>query len=555
MHKPNWQKTEGCLPAVLLLALVVAGASAPAPGRADATLLIQANSPYSVSGQDDLQLFKSVGSNVGADFDPTAGTTAELKRVGIKTLRLINVDVIGSFETNGRYVVDKGNSRMEEQLAECRSLGAVPHVIVNGLPADLRLTEADVPDQYKADVDKSWYGPRDWIKYRSYVEAFFYYVMITQGFRNAEFEVGNEPDGGASLYPTPPMPPPASTPLYVAYFNLYKNVAEAAVSFEQKHPGVHVKLGGPAIAGPCTFKYGDFNWAVRFIQDCAEQKVKLDFFSWHFYANICSLNGEYEANYAPFRDLIKTIQAAIDQYSPGLPIQITEWGPSCVCELNQGDAQSASVNADSVGAAWGAAFINTLLECKIEKALYLVSTDFRHPDPNNNWLDNWSWSALFLNPVPYDEKIYPKPVFHLFEMVSQLQGHRVEAACGNGTVNSFVAADPERRKITMLVWNYGAVIPERGAVQEKAVSEPTQVQVADAGSFFHSQQVQIQTSQINEDTDNIYKMFAAGVPPDANNTAMAQLPTTTAKIDQGALSFQMVLPPSSVSLVTLTEAP
>jgi hypothetical protein len=34
---------------------------------------------------------------------------------------------------------------------------------------------------------------------------------------------------------------------------------------------------------------------------------------------------------------------------------------------------------------------------------------------------------------------------------------------------------------------------------------------------------------------------------------VAQLPTTTATIKQGALNFSLVLPPSSVSLVVLTE--
>jgi hypothetical protein len=67
--------------------------------------------------------------------------------------------------------------------------------------------------------------------------------------------------------------------------------------------------------------------------------------------------------------------------------------------------------------------------------------------------------------------------------------------------------------------------------------------------------VQAETWQINENTDNIYKLLTTGVPPDANNTAMAQLPTTTAQVVQGVLEVPMVVPPSTVSLVVLTEAP
>ena len=106
----------------------------------------------------------------------------------------------------------------------------------------------------------------------------------------------------------------------------------------------------------------------------------------------------------------------------------------------------------------------------------------------------------------------------------------------------------------MLVWNFGAVIPESGPEDEKAVTEKTRVHVRDAGSFFDSKQVRVETWQINENTDNIHKMLTTGIQPDEKNTAMAQLPTTTEEIAQGALDFQLVLPPSSVSLVVMTEA-
>jgi hypothetical protein len=138
-------------------------------------------------------------------------------------------------------------------------------------------------------------------------------------------------------------------------------------------------------------------------------------------------------------------------------------------------------------------------------------------------------------------------------MISQLVGKRVEATRGSHTVNDFVSADRDQRKITMLVWNYGAVIPEAEIYQEKAPTEPTQVHVRDAASFFHTKQVKVETWQINENTDNLYRLLPAGGQPDAQNTAMAQLPTLTAKLDQGALNVPLVLPPSSVSLVVLTE--
>ena len=246
---------------------------------------------------------------------------------------------------------------------------------------------------------------------------------------------------------------------------------------------------------------------------------------------------------------MRIAKAAIDKYCPGLPIQFTEWGPSWVTNTSE----AAAVNANNVGAAWATSFLNTMLGCGVDKALYLVTTDIRQQE-NGNWVDIWGCGALFLNPPVYGGKAYPKPIYHLFDMVSRLEGHRIESTRGNDIVNCFVSADPDQRKITMLVWNFGAVIPETGPDSEKAVTEKTQVRVRDAEDFFHSQQVKVETWQINENTDNIHRMLTTGVQPDENNTAMAQLATTTAKIAQGALDFQLVLPPSSVSLVVMTEA-
>jgi len=178
-----------------------------------------------------------------------------------------------------------------------------------------------------------------------------------------------------------------------------------------------------------------------------------------------------------------------------------------------------------------------------------VTTDYREQE-DGKWVDVWGWDSLFLNPVQYTGQVYPKPMYHLFEMISRLVGHRVQASRPSDSVNCFVSADPAQRKITMLVWNYGGRL---GPEDLRTVPELTQVHVRDAGNFFHSPQVNIAAWQINQNTDNVYTMLTTGIQPDASNTAMAQLPPITAKVVQGALEFPLVLPPSSVSLVVLTQ--
>ena len=377
LSKRGFRRAAFCIPALALLAALTAMIAAPAPCQADASLIIKTGNTWSVTGKDDLQQLKYLASGVGWEFAPTGDTTAALKAVGIKTIRCINVEPSdGTFDKDGNFTLTQLNVRLQAHLDTCTTLGAVPHIIIGtSFPDALRLKPEDVPDQYKQDVRDHFYGPTDWTKFRNYYLALFEYILITKGFSNAEFEVANEPDINGGIYPAPPRPSSGARANYEAAFNLYKNIAQAAVAFEVKHPGMHVTLGGPAASWAFTFKFGDFNWIEHFIRDCAEQKLKLDFVGVHFYGNICSLDGQYDALYPPFTDMWRTTQAAIDTYYPGIPLEVTEWGPSYVTNTSE----EAAVNANNVGVAWGADFLNTMLGCGISKALYLVTTDYNQP--------------------------------------------------------------------------------------------------------------------------------------------------------------------------------
>ncbi|MEI8195695.1 MAG: hypothetical protein WCI73_07290 [Phycisphaerae bacterium] len=246
-----------------------------------------------VTGTDDVARLQHLASGVGWEFSPNAQTTAELKRIGIKTIRCINVDpLVGVFGPDGKFVV--GNpTRLLQHFETCRAVGAIPHIcIAIGLPDYLRLTEEDLPAAQRGlmgnQMKTSAFGPTDWGKFRALYKALFKYVLVDQNFPNARFEVGNEPDIGCLFVPRPPKPANGSAAAYDAYLNIYRNVAQAAVEFERENPKHKVILGGPALAWAYTFKFGDFNWSERFIKDVAEQKLKCDFIGLHVYGNISS---------------------------------------------------------------------------------------------------------------------------------------------------------------------------------------------------------------------------------------------------------------------------
>lgn len=533
------------------LAIVVLALSASAC-LADSALLVKTSVPWSVTGGDDLAQLKRLASGVGWEFEPNEQTTGELKRIGIKTIRCINVDPIGGhFDEAGKFIVGEGDysARLESHLETCRAVGAKPHIIIaQGLREEIRLKAEDVKDRGESVmglVQNGTFGPADWAKFQAYYEAFFEYILVTKGFPEAEFEVANEPDIGGVIYPAPPKPERGSRALYEAYFNLYKNVAIAADHFEKGHPGLRVKLGGPALAWAFTFRFGDFNWAERFIQDCGEQKVKLDFIGVHYYGNISSLDGEYEAYYPPFTGMLKTTLAARDRYCPGVPIQMTEWGATYVTD----NSAPSVINGNNVGAAWGAAFLNLMLQSGVDRALYLVTTDLRRQKENGEWESVWGWPSLFASPTAVGGTV-PKAPFHVFEMVSRLEGQRVEATRGGRTVNCFVSADPAKRTLTALVWNYGYQIPEGGPGAETAVREPVTLRVRDAADFFGAPTVRANRWLVSETVSNAYHLFSTGQKLD--DAALQRVDSASVRIVDGALDFGFAMPPSSVALVVLT---
>lgn len=515
-------------------------------------IFVKPTATWSVTGQDDIQQLKRLAAGVGHDFQPNAQIMAELKRIGIKTIRCINVDPLpGQFDPKGRFIVgDPGY--LLYHLKTCREVGANPHVIIAaGLHPDLQLKEEDLKESERGimgnQLKKAKFGPTDWTKYREYCRAYFEYVLVTQNFPNAEFEVANEPDIGGVICPKPPKPANGSAALYEAYYNLYRNVAQAAEEFEKAHPGVRVKLGGPALAWAFTFKFGDFNWADRFLRDCGRDHTRLDFLGIHYYGNLSSLDGEYSSLYPSFTDMLKSTVAARDRHCPGVPVWITEYGSSYVTS----NEPHSVLNGNHIGAAWTAAFLNAMLQHRVEKALHLATTDLQQPvKEGSREMENiWGWPSFFVNPQIFG-KVIPKATFHVFDMISRLEGGRVEATRGGATVNTIVSADPKARRVTALIWNYGCQIPETGMPIERAVRENVTLRIREAGGFFGSSRVKIRRWLVSETMSNAHYLFQQKQPLD-ERALLQEVDGGTFRIVDDTLDIGVTMPPSSVSLVVL----
>lgn len=174
-------------------------------------------------------------------------------------------------------------------------------------------------------------------------------------------------------------------------------------------------------------------------------------------------------------------------------------------------------------------------------------------DRAGKWETVWGWPSLFTNPNACGHA-FPKAPCHVFDMVSRLAGQRIESTRAGATVNSFACASPEQRQMQVLVWNYGARIPEGGLVQEKGAAEAVRLQVVGAADFFGGGGVRVQRWLVSETVSNAHYLFRSGQALD-DRASLQRVQDDTARPAEGHLEVGFPLPPSSVTLVLLTRQP
>jgi hypothetical protein len=490
---------------LLILCMLCSARAASKLGSA--AVVLNLKSSLSVTGHDDIKRLQNLALGVGWEFEPDDVTTSELKRLGVHTIRCINVDPLqGHFGKDDVYYT-RPSPRLDAQLATCREIGAVPHIVIGtDLPEALR-TVVRSDSTANAEVlgltsnAGGVSGPNNWSRYRQYCEAFFRYVILEKGFTNARFEVGNEPDIGGTISTITPKASNGSAALFESYMELYANICAAADTLEEK-AGVKVNRGGPALAWAFTFRYGDFNWTTRFLAECKSRQLRLDFIGIHYYGNISSLDGAYSSNFPSFVEMLRWTLSARDSYQPGKPIIITEWGPT----YHVANAPLARINASNVGAAWSIEFLDFLLRAQITDALYLVTTDARGIPVGDSRNNVWGWPALFVNPAAFGRS-WPKPVFHVFDMISRLRGRRITGTADTPSLKVIASVDESAHVVTVLLWNFDSVIPEAGAPIERAGRLSVALSLLGAGGVLTSNAIHLESWRLDENSSNALTLF------------------------------------------------
>ncbi len=452
-----------------------------------------------------------------------------LRSIGIRRFRCINVAPLpGEFDDQGAYHVGD-HPRLDAHFRSCRSVGASPHMIIAPGAGQKDGTER-LPPGVVTD------GGVDRARFRNYCKALFRYVLVESGFAQATFEVGNEPDIAEAITGRGK----GRKVNYDHYLETYRQVAQAAREYESENPGQRVRLGGPALAWAFSFRFGDFNWTERFLEDVGRQKIKLDFLGLHFYGNISPLEGERTSGYPSFSRMMQMTRRWRDEHTPGVPIYMTEWGAS----YHTSNDPASVINGNHVGAAFAAAFLNEMLEEGVDRAIYLVTTDIRSQKDDGKWVTVWGWPSLFVNPNVHG--VHPKAPYNVFKMLAMMAPRRVEAVAPEGGVDCIVSRD-DKKRLTALVWNYHRTVQEGGPGIEAAGHPAVALRVQDASEIWNAP-VRYRRWLVSETISNAYHLFTAGQPLD-QRCDLDQVGEGTQRIVDGMLSLEFDMPPSSVSLI------
>ena len=504
--------------------------------------------------EDDVAQLKRLALHVGSDFAPNRVTDAYLKRLKIRTIRLINVGISGRFDEQGNYVEIKPSSRLADGLALCKRLSANPHVIIHGFPEQLlKSVPLKVTRNRALGIDlvnkRQAIGPTDYRLLENWYLAYFEYVKIEHGFTDAVFEIFNEPDLGMLIYPTDDIPAKGSDDSYDCMLKIYRAASAAAVRFEANHPDCRLTLGGPAITLAFTYRYSNGGWAKRFVVDCAREKLKLNFLGLHHYASVAPFRGVARAgltNYPPLPEMLTAVQAVIAEHLPGLPVWMTEYGAHHNVVGAVGE-----INASHDGAAFSLDCLDAMLELGVDSASYLVTADQQRHDPETQEPYNvYSWCS-FLTASDFHGYPYPKAPYHAYKMVSELTGKRVAATASGGNTRVFAAADPASQTLRVLLWNFATYIPEYESVLDEGRPETVAITIANAALPVEFKAV---LRMVDKAHGDVYSAAQAQRPV---NLAAATPRTAMLPLQRNGeqLEFTIVMQPGSIAMLELGESP
>jgi hypothetical protein len=362
----------------------------------------------------DIQIAKQIiGGGTTPEYSAYPGVRG-LASLGTRRLRLINVDDnLKAVSPDGELKIE-WSQHLKEGLELCRRNGWVPRLIVGQtLPVPLEIIGREGRK----------HGPSSWPIYDKYVNALLSYVTDEWGFRESEWEVGNEMNVPAANWVAVKLPSDLlDMEGFTAYMDLYAHIAQTVEKFRLAHPQTVMRVGGPAVPGPGYFeKTESRNWTLRFVDEIATRRLPGDFVSAHVYGNDSTGAETYAA--------LKNLEKRIAQRKPGMQISVSEWGASWHSD--------AAINHGPVSGAFVLEFIRMMAQAKVSDAIFLALSEF----PDQKW------------PVLYAMDRTPTHAMKAMQLVSSMNGSALPCDAGLASVSCLAVKTPAN-DINVLVWRF-----------------------------------------------------------------------------------------------------
>ncbi|MBK8025249.1 MAG: hypothetical protein IPK19_28645 [Chloroflexi bacterium] len=328
-------------------------------------------------------------------------TIAPLQTLGARVVRidhLYDYYNVLSFAPDGTAIYRW--AELDRIVDSILAAGAQPLMTLSYTPSALAGTTV-----YAAPIDLDAWAE---LVYQTVV----YYNQM-RGLDIRYWEVWNEPNNGAAFWQSS----------LDEYLNLYRVTALAV-----KRADPAALVGGPGVfydaMRPAHFTPARA-WVVALAEFAQQQRLPLDFVSWHLYST-------RPADYA---ESVALHRAWASAYSPLPHLLLTEW--------NWSGASSPAMD-DGRTIAYVAAVVGTLADSPLEQAFFFEPID-GHSDPQGGW-----------GMIRADGTT--KPIYESFRLLSLLRGERIEAHSDHPEVG--VLGSREDGNIVVLVWHYGATHPE-----------------------------------------------------------------------------------------------
>jgi xylan 1,4-beta-xylosidase len=494
------------------------------------TVTVNAGTNQSDSGRDDIDQIRNYCRASGRPEANTGigGTSSSMARIDARSLRGVNVDnsSSGNVVQNGKFVA---GSPLESVLDDAKLNEYSPKIIVG----------QETPTGYPPD---GWnWSSTTWNQYRDYAYRFVRYVALEHngdGFSDVLFEVLLEPDINPVVWTQSSPGYNGSTERFKHLQKVYEIWQSAVNQVANEAPGRRILVGGPTITSFGVY-YAGFNWQDKFIDWVADNKLRLDVYTFHSYGDFEAVgNAPPHPDFGYLRDHLKNIRDKLN--SRGLwntKISNSEAGLSSVAD-NQ---TLGRINYTHEGGAWLVAMVRDVVGRDLSDFVQLLMRDDQGASTTGTKI-----LPSFIHTSAGQQ--YPKPVYNACKIFSLLPGTRKSVTpsdAGQADLVAIASGNRNSAGIVVANYNYAFIYANGGPVDR---STPQSVTIRFNSLPFSGRAV-VQRYLIDANTSNVAKYLDSGTPLDLNGIKLQQVSSTNVTVSNGSVTLSPeTLGQSAVSL-------